>query len=249
MEEVTAAPVQSVEVPKKPAGALQVIWFLTHLAAVYIIVNSVTPWLAGWTGHTFLPGLQITNESSSNEEFFFSHLFVFCFVPTLVAGFNNLKFKHRVAEYAWVVPGMVLAYKLATFSVATSVLAHTSVSAFHQYFGSDFFVPQYHNWQEFWEIVRSNPDMTRGLAQVQFTGPFYAGVGYSLGASISLRTNPGRRIVEMFKKWEEERFGSAEADAMDEGDLTGPNQEHPDTSQENRAKSFHGISPERGPEE
>ena len=196
----------------------QPLWFLAHVAVVYIIVNSFTPWLAGWTRQTVLPILEVPSTSSSHFEFLFSHLLAFSFVPAFVAGFNNLKFKHTVAEYVWIVPAVVLAYKLATFSVNTSVLVSHSSSAFHQYFGGDFFVPEYRNWQEFWDIVRSNPDMTRGLAQAQFTAPFYAGVGYCLSAWISLRTNAGHRISEMIKKWEDERFGTRTAESGEESD-------------------------------
>jgi hypothetical protein len=111
-----------------------------------------------------------------------------------------------------VVPAATLAYKLATFSVATSVLSANSPSAFHQYFEGGFQIPEHHDWAEFWQIVRSYPDMMRGMAQVQFTAPFYAGVGYSLSAWISLRTKLHQEFTEMFKRWEERRFGSRTID-------------------------------------
>jgi hypothetical protein len=219
MNEGNALSVQSPQQPRIQGGVIwQPVWFVAHVSVVYIIVNSITPWLAGWTRQTLLPLLQVASTSSSHFEFLFSHLFAFSFIPGFVAGFNNLKFKHRVAEYVWVVPAAVLAYKLATFSVSTSVLSSNSSSAFHQYFGGDFFVPEYRNWQEFWNIVRSNPDMTRGMAQTQFTAPFYAGLGYCLSAWISLRTDAGQRISQMVTRWEEERFGGGTGDSSVESD-------------------------------
>jgi hypothetical protein len=107
---------------------------------------------------------------------------------------------------------VVLACKLATFSAATSVLVGQSSSAFHQYFEGGFLIPEYRDWQDFWAIVRSNPDMMRGttlgMTQGSFTAPFCAGVGYSLDAWIFLRTALDRNIIEKVTKWEERKFGN-----------------------------------------
>lgn len=205
MEHATEEQVQSPDLPGR--SVWQLLWFLPHLAAVYIIVNSFTPWLAGWTRGKLLPLLQIPSTSSSAFEFDFSHLFAFSFIPAFLAAFTNVRFKHRVAEFVWVVPAVILAYKLATFSASTSVLAGQSSSAFHQYFEGGFLIPEYRDWQEFWEIVRENPDMMRGMDQAHYTAPFYAGVGYSLGAWISLRTALTRNIAEKLANWEQRRFG------------------------------------------
>jgi hypothetical protein len=148
------------------------------------------------------------SHSSSQVEFLFSHVLAFSFVPAFLAGLANARFKHQVAEFIWVVPTVVLAYKLATFSTSTSVLASQSSSAFHQYFSGGFLIPEYWNWQDFWRIVGSNPDMTRGMAQLKFTAPFYAGVGYSLGAWLSLRAALDQKIREKVAGWEEQKFGN-----------------------------------------
>jgi hypothetical protein len=206
MEDATAEQVQSTDQPGK--SVRQLLWFVPHLAAVYIIVNSCTPWLAGWTRGKLLPLLGIPTTSSSQFEFLFSHLLAFSFIPAFLGGLTNVRFKHRVAEFVWVVPAVVLAYKLATFSASTSVLASQPFPAFHQYFEGGFLIPEYRDWREFWEIMRSNPDMMRGMAQTSYTAPFYAGVGYSLGAWISFRISVQCRIVEKLTRWEERRFGN-----------------------------------------
>jgi hypothetical protein len=193
--------------PQTAGPAWRLLWFLPHTALVYIIVNSCTPALAGWTRARLLPFLQVTSTSSSQFEFLFSHLLAFSFAPAFLAGLANFR-RHRVAEFVWVVPAMVLAYKLATFSAGGSVLATQSPSAFHQYFEGGFFVPEYRDWHEFWSIVRSDPDMQRGMAQLQFTAPFYAGLGYSFGAWISLRTTLHQIVIDHVTKWEERKFGS-----------------------------------------
>ena len=209
MEDRTEGPALSSDQPKRrPGAAWQLLWFLVHLAAVYVIVNFCTVWLAGWTRGRVLPLLQIPSNSSSQFEFLYSHLLAFSFIPAFLLGLTNVRLKHKVAEFVWVVPAVVLAYKLATFSAATSVLVNQSSSAFHQYFGGGFLIPEYRDWHDFWAIVGSNSDMTRGMAQLRFTAPFYAGVGYSLGAWISLRKALDRYVFEKVTKWEERKFGN-----------------------------------------
>ena len=68
-------------------------------------------------------------------------------------------------------------------------------------------VPDYRNWEEFWTIVAPTPDMMRGMAQLTFTVPFYAGVGYSVGAWIGLRTVLDRKTAEKVNTWEKWKFG------------------------------------------
>jgi hypothetical protein len=140
MEDAGEGQVQSSDHARR--SIRQLLWFLPHLAAVYIIVNSFTPWLAGWTRGKLLPLLQIPSTSSSQFEFLFTHLFAFSFIPAFLGGFTNVRFKHRAAEFVWVVPAVILAYKLATFSASTSVLASQSSSAFHQYFEGGFLIPE-----------------------------------------------------------------------------------------------------------
>jgi hypothetical protein len=73
---------------------------------------------------------------------------------------------------------------------AVSVLVQSKLpAAFHQYFGGGFVISEFHDWKEFWSIVGSNPDMTRGMTQMQYTAPFYAGIAYSVAAWVGRRTN------------------------------------------------------------
>lgn len=190
----------------KTAVGWQIVWFLLHVAVVYAIVNFCTAWLAGWTRGRLLPILQIQTTSSSRFEFLFSHLLGFSFVPAFLAGLINARFKHRVAQFVWLVPTAILAYKLATFP-APSILHSQSSAAFHQYFGGGFLISEFRDWHEFWSIMDSNPDMTRGMAQMTFTAPFYAGVGYSVAAWIGRRTDLHRKVTEKVNSWEQSRFG------------------------------------------
>ncbi len=182
---------------------LEILWFLLHLAAVYIIVEFCTPWLAGWTRATLLPLLDHPT-SSGRFEFLFSHILAFSFIPAFLAGLINARFKHKAAQFVWLVPAAILAYKFATFP-APSAFQSQFPAAFHQYFGGGFAVPEYHSWEEFWSIASSH-DVTRGMVQLKFTAPFYAGAGYSLAAWIGLRTEVNRKVAEKVRRWEESRF-------------------------------------------
>jgi hypothetical protein len=199
-------PVPLLDRPAKyTAGSWQVLWFLLHLTAVYAIVKFVTPWLAGWTHGTLLPLLFHRRASSSSFEFLFSHVFAFSAVPAFVSGLANARFKHKAVQFVWMVPAVVLAYKFATFP-APSVFQSQFAAAFHQYFGGGFVVGEFRDWHEFWQIVGSNPDMTRGMAQMQYTAPFYAGIAYSVAAWIGRRTELNRKLAEKVETWERSRF-------------------------------------------
>jgi hypothetical protein len=189
----------------KTAVGWQIVWFLLHVAVVYAIVNFCTPWLAGWTRGRLLPLIQRRTPSSSQFEFLFSHLLAFSFVPAFLAALVNARFKHRVAQFVWLVPTAILAYKLATFP-APSVLQNQLSAAFHQYFGGGFLIGEFRGWDDLRSLY-SNPDMTRGMAQMTFTAPFYAGVGYSAAAWIGHRTELHRKAAEKVNSWEQSRFG------------------------------------------
>jgi hypothetical protein len=205
MEDAAGEDIPSQQRPVRHAkGGWQILWFLLHLGAVYAIVKLCTPWLAGWTRGVLLPFLQLP-PSSGRFEYLYSHLFMFSFVPAFLGGLLNARFKHKAAQFVWLVPAAILAYKFATFP-DPSVLQSQFSAAFHQYFGSGFLIPEYHGWQDFWLIAGSS-DMTRGMAQLKFTAPFYGGVGYGVATWVSHRTELNRKVAQKVEEWEESRFG------------------------------------------
>jgi glucan phosphoethanolaminetransferase (alkaline phosphatase superfamily) len=205
MEESTEPPVQPQEGPSPPRYKwLDILWFVLHMAAVYAMVNFCTVPLAAWTAGTLLPLLQHPT-SSGSFQFLYSHILAFSFTPAFLAGLTNARFKHKVAQFVWFVPAVILAYKFVTFP-APSVWQSQFSGAFHQYFAGAFSIREFRNWDDFWSIVRSNPDMMRGLAQQTFTAPFYAGVGYSVAAWIGRRSDLNRKVAEKVKRWERSRF-------------------------------------------
>jgi hypothetical protein len=176
------------------------------LADNLLLVKFCTPSLAGWVRETLLRLLQIPTSSGSRFEFLFSHLLAFSFLPAFLAGLSNARFRHKVAQFVWLVPTVILAYKFATYS-APSVLQSQFSVALHQYFESGFLISEFRDWQDFWSIVGTSPDMTRGMAQLNFTAPFYAGIGYSVAAWAGRRTGLNQKVAEKVKKWEQSRFG------------------------------------------
>jgi hypothetical protein len=191
-----------------PAFVWQLPWFLLHLAAVYFVVKFVTLPLAGWVRGWLLPFLREPT-SSGSFEFFFSHIFFFSFAPAFFLGTIASQFKHKTAQFVSLVPAGILAYKLLTFTaVATSVLQSQppSVSAFHQYFGGDFHIPEYRDFHDLFEIAASYPDMARGMAQLSFTAPFYAGVAYSVAVWIGHRTKLSQTVSQRVERWEQSKF-------------------------------------------
>jgi hypothetical protein len=195
----------------KPTVPLWPLWLCVHLAIVYGIVHVCTPWLAGWIHGKALPFLQYPT-SSSGFQFLFSHLFALSFFPALIAAAANAKFKHRAAEWIWTVPTAILIYKLLTFPSASSVLAQrASWPAFHHYFGGGFLIPSTNNWKDFWMLVGTSDDTARGLDQLNFTAPFYAGIAYSMATWTVIRTDLSRKLADALKGWEERRFGTPQA--------------------------------------
>jgi hypothetical protein len=139
------------------------------------------------------------------RHFSFSHIFAFSFIPAFLAGLINARFKHKAALLVWLIPTAILVYKLATFPVP-SVLQSQPSAAFHQYFGGGFHIPEFRDWRNLLAIASSNSDMTRGMAQFNYTAFFYAGIDYSLAAWVCLRANWDERLWRKIKEWENQKF-------------------------------------------
>jgi hypothetical protein len=205
MGDATEETVPPQDLPsKRNKGMWQIVWFLFHLAAVYAAVWLCTPWLAGLTRGRLLPLLQQTT-SLSSFEFLYSHIFAFSFIPAFFLGLVASRFRHTAAQFVWLLPTTILVYKFATFQAA-SVFASQFSAAFHQYFEGGFLIPEVRNWQDI-QLMAGSADVTRALAQLKFTAPFYAAVGYSIATWIGLRTNLSQKVSDRVEKWEVSRFG------------------------------------------
>jgi hypothetical protein len=188
-------PTEGVELATEPTGEApspkpwliqQTGRFLVHLGVVYVLVNTLTQWLAGQIHGTLLPLLQRHPPTTSGFQFLFSHLQAFSFIPAFLLAFIVMqRLRHRAALFVWTVPSALLIYKLVTFPVESIFEARWKAAVVH-YFGSSFHIEEFHSWKQLFELAVGNPDMARGMEQLHVTAPFYAAVGYSLGALISL---------------------------------------------------------------
>src|SRR5215475_3465856 len=160
MHESTEIEVLPQDTPSsKSAVGWQIFWFVVHVAGVYAVVKFVTPLVAGWT-HSIL--LFLDRSTPGSFQFFFSHILLFSFFPAFTFGLINSRWKQRVAEFVWLFPAGILTYQCLTFAVpSSSVLVSQSrfPAVFHQFFAGGFAIPEFHDWTEFWQIVRSSyPD-------------------------------------------------------------------------------------------
>ena len=169
--------------PAQVSLGYQALRFVLHLGAVYLIVWFITPWVAGRWSDWVLPLLQ-SPEHAGRLQFLFSHVFALTFLPGLVTGFINAKYRHRVALFVWTVPSLVLLYRLFTFPA--TALQEYWPTVFHYYFAGDFLLPDFQSYRELFTRVAASPDFMRGMAQLRITGAFYAGIGYSLAALASM---------------------------------------------------------------
>jgi hypothetical protein len=175
------------DAPIAVVGRYSLLWkslgFALHLAVVYLIANFCIAWLAGLVHNIVLPAIGLPS-GVSRFQFLFSHLLLLSILCGLVGGLITAKYNHRVAQYVWAVPLAVLAYKIATFPV--SVLQGQLGVAFHHYLGGGFLVPEFRTYHEMFSLV-ADPDMQRGMDQMQATAPVYVGIAYGIANWVGIR--------------------------------------------------------------
>ena len=105
---------------------------------------------------------------------------------------------NRVALFVWVVPLVILIYKFCVFP--TTAFENHFPAAFHEYFGGGFLIEEFHSYRELFQLY-GNPDMRRGMQQLNFTAPVYAAIGYSVGTWLGIYCN----IPNLTARWRELR--------------------------------------------
>jgi hypothetical protein len=158
-------------------GAASIGLFATHTAAAEICAVNLGPWLVfHWFGWVLpLIGFSTT---TLGTDYYLQHLELVSIVPSLVVGYLMTRHYRRLATSAWVLPTIILSYKLWTFTDPhASVLAPNFWTRFSYYFVIVQVIPTLR------DFYRSDPVR---VAQQMFTvAPFYAGVAYSLGALLA----------------------------------------------------------------
>jgi hypothetical protein len=175
------------------AGPVSAIWQgILHVAAIYFLARLFTPWLLDVTHDRVIPFLLGHPLGENPFQYFFSHLLAFSILPGFVAGFVNAKlFGNSVIRFVWLVPVTILLF-LFVFTgpgmLPTMLWDSDFRQAFHYFFGAGFrIVGEYHTYRGLPTLMSQNmKDFLRGYAQLRVTVPAYVGVGYSLGAGLSL---------------------------------------------------------------
>jgi hypothetical protein len=146
--------------------------FALHTAAAAVCGIHLGPWLLSRWYAWITPLIGFSSHRPTGNDWL-QHFELTSIVPASVVGYLLSRYLGRLAQYAWVLPTIILAYKLLTFTEPqASVLApHSSV-----------------RWEYFFDIQRTMPtffggdDPIRVLEQLDVVAPFYAGLAYSVGA-------------------------------------------------------------------
>jgi hypothetical protein len=166
--------------------------FAVHTFLVYFLATNLSPILVGRWFAWALPAIQF-HTVISPRDWYLQNLELITILPALIGGYINLpRFVPTVVAgqirevlpggaWAWIIPTLVLLYKMAAYGAPSSVFYSGSHSAFKYFFQ---IVPHMPRWEE---IVQGNlgADPVRISAQLFVTAPFYAGVSYSVGALAS----------------------------------------------------------------
>jgi hypothetical protein len=182
-------------------GAEAIGSFALHTTAVPVCGIFVGPWLFSRWFAWILPLFRIS-PAMPRADYWLQHLELVSIIPALVFGALVARYFERLASWAWVVPTMILSYKLLTFTEPNaSVLASADPWSRFSY----YFVIQQH-MPTFSSFGLSGSDPIRVAQQLDVTVPFYSGIAYSIGALLtkhkviqrfvsSLRREPEPEVV------------------------------------------------------
>ena len=146
-----------------------------HTAAAALCGIHFGSWLVSRWYAWILPLNGMTSHIPSGDDYL-HHFELASIIPAFVVGYFLSRYLGRMAAYAWVLPTLVLVYKLVTFTdLQASVLAlHSSM-----------------RWSYFFVIQRVTPTFTpdfggvdpiRVAQQMTVVAPFCAGLASSAGA-------------------------------------------------------------------
>jgi hypothetical protein len=161
--------------------------FALHILIIYILALHISSMLVGYWFAWVARALQF-HTTVPRGDWYLQHFEVITIVPAFIAGcVNVVRFipaivggrvkearREPAAAWAWTVPTLILIYKIVQYAPPSSVLFGSSMSAARYFFDIQRVMPRFTN------VVIGDP--IRVWAQMSVTGPFYAGVAYSLAA-------------------------------------------------------------------
>ena len=168
-----------------PGGAA-VGLFALHTTLVGACSTHFAPWLLGRWFALILPLTRMSNTALAGD-YYLQHLELVSIVPALALGYVVSSYFPRLAIWAWVLPTVILVYKLLTFTdPSSSVLFSNPWSRFSYFFVIERAMPVF-------EPGFGGVDPIRVAQQMSVVAPFYSGLAYSIGA-LAARLNLLQRI-------------------------------------------------------
>jgi hypothetical protein len=170
--------------------------FAFHTTAATVCGVHFGPWLLSSWFIWILPLAGIGNGTATGNDYL-RHFELASVVPAFGLGYMLSLYFPRLAIWAWVVPTIILLFKLLTFTDASaSVLFSNPWSRFSYFFvierSMPIFVPGSGGLAP---GFRGDP--LRVAQQMFVVAPFYAGLAYSIGA-LAARRNLLKRLFEHF---------------------------------------------------
>lgn len=182
---------QTPSVPPERSWLKRIVRFGIHLIILYQVVSFSTTFLPDLLYKAILLATHATGPSLPQAAgSLFSHLLAFSMIPAFAAGLViNAKFRHKAAEYIWIVPVVILAYEFIFHGpgMYPTMLGDSDFpKAFHFFFGGGL-PTDVTNWRADWYRV---------YAQVRFTAPAYGALAYSFGAFLAM--SPRSHALQTF---------------------------------------------------
>jgi len=154
--------------------------FALHTTAAAVCGIHFGPWLLSRWFVWILPLVGMSTRTPTGDDYL-QHFELASIVPALVVGYVLSRHLPRLATCAWILPTVVLVYKLLTFTEPyASILAPHSSTRFSYFFVIERSMPTFRDLR--------GADPIRVAAQMFVVAPFYAGLAYSIGA-LAVRRN------------------------------------------------------------
>ena len=149
--------------------------FALHTTAAAVCGIHFGPWLLSRWYVWMMPLAGMSPRTPTGNDYL-QHFELASLVPAFIVGYLLSRHFGKLATYAWILPTVILAYKLLTFAEPqVSVLAPHSSTRFEYFFVIQRIMPTF-------TPGFGGVDPIRVMEQVSVVAPFYAGLAYSAGA-------------------------------------------------------------------
>ena len=193
--------------------------FALHTTAVPLCGIFLGPWLFSRWFVWILPLFRVS-PAMPRADYWLQNLALVSIVPALVFGALIARYFEKLASWAWIVPTIILFYRLLTFTDANaSVLASTdSWSRFSYYFVIQQHMPT------FSRSFGLSGDPIRVAQQLDVTVPFYSGIAYSVGAQLTKHKAIDRIVSSLRREVPPDAFAENDRDVecADHSEKTSP---------------------------